>query len=138
MSFSFSRDHRLLNAAEFKQVFDTADIKVSHKHLLILAHRTTRETPRLGLVIAKKNIRHAVNRNRVKRMMRETFRLNQTSLEKLDIVVLARKGLDTLSNRQLQNLLEKQWLRIRQRSESRKPSPSRNAPGQVKAPASHG
>ena len=124
MNFSFSRDSRLLDAAAFKQVFDAADIRVSHKYLLILAHRTAREIPRLGLVISRKNIRYAVNRNRVKRIMRETFRLNKACLERLDIVILARKGLDELSNRQLQDLLEQQWLLIRKRSGSRKRSSS--------------
>ena len=116
MHLSFSREHRLPNAAGFKQVFDAADIKVFHKHLLILAHNSQQNYPRLGLVIAKKNIRSAVERNRVKRMMRETFRLNQTHIKRLDIVILARKGLDTLSNRQLQNLFEKQFFRIREQS----------------------
>ncbi|MCK5893343.1 MAG: ribonuclease P protein component [Endozoicomonadaceae bacterium] len=116
MSFSFSYEHKLSTSAEFKQVFDIADIKVSNKHLLILGRHTTRGISRLGLVIGKKNIRFAVERNRVKRMLRETFRLNQASIEQLDIVVIARKGLDTLSNKQLQSLLNKQWFRIKQQS----------------------
>lgn len=139
MSFSFNCEHRLSTADEFKQVFDIANIKVWNKYLLILGYHTTRDISRLGLVIAKKNIRFAVERNRVKRMLRETFRLNQTDFKSLDIVVIARKGLDTFSNRQLQNLLDKQWFRIKQQSGFQKPSsPRKSTQIRVKTHAIHG
>ncbi|MCL6268560.1 ribonuclease P protein component [Sansalvadorimonas sp. 2012CJ34-2] len=132
MIFGFSRNLRLLKASEFKRVFDKAEIKVSDKNLLILARRNTLGIPRLGLVIAKKNIRTAVARNKVKRIIRETFRLSQNSLPELDYVVLARKGLGELDNRQLHSLLDKQWLRVKKRSGQRDTSQTR--PG-TKAPA---
>jgi ribonuclease P protein component len=69
----------------------------------------------MGLVIAKKNIRLAVQRNRIKRILRETFRLNQHALPNLDFVVLARRGLDKLDNEQLHQLFNKQWLKIIQK-----------------------
>ena len=116
MIFGFSRQSRLLKASEFKRVFDKAEIKVSDKNLLILARQNSTGFPRLGLVIAKKNVRTAVARNKVKRIIRETFRLSQNTLPELDYVVLARKGLGELDNRQLHSLLEKQWLRAIKRS----------------------
>ena len=43
--------------------------------------------PRLGLVIGKKLLRRAVDRNRVKRCIREQFRLNRGRLPACDLIV---------------------------------------------------
>ncbi|WP_207060904.1 ribonuclease P protein component [Motiliproteus sp. SC1-56] len=111
-SFGFPRFSRLLNAGDYRQVFNGAKIKVSDKHLLILASPNPLSRPRLGLVIAKKNIRLAVHRNRVKRLVRETFRQQDPALPPLDIVVLARRGLGELDNQALHQLLNSSWKRL--------------------------
>ncbi len=46
---------------------------------------------RLGIVVAKKNVRLAVARNRLKRIVRESFRQQQDSLQGLDVVVIIKK-----------------------------------------------
>lgn len=60
----------------------------------ILAGGTASKTKaaRLGLVVAKKHLKRAVDRNRFKRLVRESFRAHQQQLEGLDVVVLARSG----------------------------------------------
>lgn len=110
--FAFTRAERLLSSADFKAVFDGASVRVSDRHLLILAIPNKDEQLRLGLVIAKKHIKRAVDRNRVKRLIRESFRLNKASLPSVDIVVLARKGMGELDNKELQQLLNNSWLRL--------------------------
>ena len=45
------------------------------------------QTARLGLVIGKRAVRRAVDRNRVKRVLRETFRIRRLELPCVDIVV---------------------------------------------------
>lgn len=47
---------------------------------------------RLGIVVAKKNVKLAVERNRIKRLVRETFRLQQQHLNGLDVVVVIKKN----------------------------------------------
>ncbi len=111
-SKAFSKSFRLLNASDYQSVFNDAPFRASHQHLLILSRANHTETPRLGLVIAKKHIRLAVQRNRIKRILRETFRQNQHQLGGVDAVVLARAGLDKLDNQQLHKLFNKQWGRI--------------------------
>ena len=49
-------------------------------------------------MIGKKNVKLAVQRNRLKRLIRESFRHNQETLAGWDIVVIARKGLGELEN----------------------------------------
>lgn len=43
--------------------------------------------PRLGLVVAKKLLKRAVDRNKVKRVVREQFRLQLAGLPALDLIV---------------------------------------------------
>jgi ribonuclease P protein component len=107
--FGFSKKLRLLGAADYQPVFKNARYKVSCQYILILAVSSTVQHPRLGLVIAKKNIAKAVERNRVKRIFRESFRHNQRLLPALDIVILARSGLGTLDNEHVLKNIEKLW-----------------------------
>jgi ribonuclease P protein component len=104
---SFSKTSRLLTAADFKAVFTKAQLKVSCRYFLMLAIKNNSSKPRLGLVIAKKNVPKAVHRNRIKRLMRESFRLNPGLVERLDLVVLARKDADKLDNSLIRAKLEK-------------------------------
>lgn len=112
----FCKQQRLLLPREFKAVFDAATIKASHKSLLLLARPTDTATavatPRLGLVVAKKHARLAVQRNRIKRLLRESFRRHQSVLAGLDIIALARPGLWQMDNQTLIATIEAQWQRL--------------------------
>ena len=94
----FPRHCRLLTAGDFRYVFDNAEIKVSNKHFLLLAKRNTLDDPRVGFVLSKKNMKFAVDRNRIKRLSRETFRFKRESMPSVDIVFLGRRGLSDLDN----------------------------------------
>ncbi len=67
--------------------------------------------PRIGLTVAKKNVKRAHERNRIKRLTRESFRLRQHELPSMDFVVVAKKGVADLDNRALAEALEKLWRR---------------------------
>lgn len=111
-ALTFSRQQRLLKPAEFQAVFADAPFRASHQQLLILSRANGLPTARLGLIIAKKHIRLAVERNRVKRVIRESFRHRQQQLAGLDVIVLARSGLGGLDSRQLRQQLDRQWQRL--------------------------
>lgn len=118
----FPKALRLLTPADFKQVFDAADLRVSSKEILILARANLCARPRLGLVIAKKHIRLATQRNRVKRVIRESFRLQQPVLvntPSMDTIVLARGGLDQLDNRALHDMLRQLWQQLQRKAQKR-------------------
>lgn len=119
---SFNKSLRLLSARDYKPVFDKAEIKASTQHVLILSRPNQFSKPRLGLVIAKKNVRLAVQRNRIKRVIRESFRLNQAQLPHLDIVVLARRELDSLDNAMLHNTFEQLWQKLQRKAQKKRQS----------------
>ena len=112
--FSFAREARLLEANAYKRVFDGADTKASHKYFLLLGRSNNLNHNRLGLVIAKKNIRLAVQRNRIKRVAREFFRTHPAENQGLDVIFLARKGADQLDNAALSSILRQQWQKLTQ------------------------
>ena len=104
----FSRNARLTRPAEFQRVF-SQPIKCNSQLFTFLATANGQERARLGLAVSKKNIRRAYARNRIKRIIRESFRLTQSSIKGLDIVVLARKGADEVPRDTLRQMLDKQW-----------------------------
>lgn len=122
----FPRQLRLLNAGEYRRVFDQASYKIHGKGLLALASDNGLGYPRVGLVFSKKNVRRAVDRNRLKRLVRESIRLQQHRLPAVDIVVLARRGVNDLDNETLHRQLYGMWRRLEKdvRKQSAASSPS--------------
>ncbi|MDX1369516.1 ribonuclease P protein component [Pseudomonas sp.] len=124
MSRDFSREKRLLTPRQFKAVFDSPSGKVPGKNVLLLARNNELDHPRLGLVIGKKSVKLSVERNRLKRQIRESFRHNQDNLVGWDIVVVARKGLGDLQNAELAHQFGKLWKRLARN----KPNPETSTP----------
>ncbi len=110
---SFSRSLRLLSSSQFKNVFANTAFKASSRHLLLLASVNTQTHARIGFILAKKQLKRAVDRNRVKRVVRESFRYIHCDLDSLDVVVLARSNLQTLDNQQLRQLIDELWLKLK-------------------------
>ncbi|WDU53372.1 ribonuclease P protein component [Taylorella equigenitalis] len=100
--FSFSKDVRLLNPSEFDQVFKKRMIK---RGVFLTLHYAQNNLgyPRLGLVVAKKFFKKAVQRNAVKRVIREEFRLNKSNLQHLDLIVRVHEVLPPSSLRKLKS-----------------------------------
>src|SRR5690554_7797640 len=112
MNLGFGREKRLLKPQQFKAVFDSAAHKVSSKYALLLARDNQLGHPRLGLVIGKKNVKLAVDRNRIKRQIRESFRHSQHQLPGVDIVIVARRGIADLTHTELRQQFDKLWQRL--------------------------
>ncbi|WP_111657823.1 ribonuclease P protein component [Isoalcanivorax indicus] len=109
MSFAFPRSLRLLTPSDFQRVFNQTGLKTGGKHLLFLARENGLEQPRLGLVIARKRVRRAVDRALIKRHLRESFRLRQAALAGLDVVVLLRANLRDPDPRTLRPEIDALW-----------------------------
>lgn len=85
------------------------------RYLTLLARENHTSGARLGLAIARKQIKTAVGRNRVKRQVRESFRHHQDLLAGLDIVVMARPGIATADTRKIRSALDSQWRELAKR-----------------------
>lgn len=113
---SFTRDKRLLTPADYAAVFEK-NRRSRDASFMVLAHRRkgpkeARQGARLGLAIAKKNLKRAVDRNLVKRIVRESFRHSQTQLEGLDIVVLVQRNVNLTDRAALHQSLQMHWNKV--------------------------
>ncbi|MFT5706834.1 MAG: ribonuclease P protein component [Oceanospirillaceae bacterium] len=113
---NYPRSLRLLSGGDFQKVFDAVEIKVPDQRILILSRANGLDHPRIGFIISKKNIRHAVKRNLVRRIMRESFRLNQENLPAHDMIIMARKGAGEISSEDLHRLAKKCWSRLNKKA----------------------
>ncbi len=113
-AFSFPPSVRLREPAEFKRVFAKPE-RSTDNYFTVLAIVNELKHPRLGLAIAKKHIKRAVDRNKIKRSIRESFRLQQHQIPHLDLVVTARRDAATADSKTLQDSLAKHWLKVTKR-----------------------
>ncbi len=105
----FTRQQRLTQASEFQNVFAKPCVKQGDASMLMLGIKNNHKTARLGLAVAKKQLKLAVSRNRFKRLTRESFRQHMNIIEGIDIVVVARAGALRKTNQELLDLLSKNW-----------------------------
>ncbi|WP_260293413.1 ribonuclease P protein component [Sedimenticola hydrogenitrophicus] len=110
---SFGRALRLLKPVEFKRVFQNSR-RSSDRCFTVLFLPNDRPDARLGTAVAKKILRRAVDRNRVKRLIRESFRLRQHDLAGLDLVVMCARGIDLSNLQQLRDSLDRHWTKAAQ------------------------
>ena len=106
----FSRSSRLLTPAQFRRVFEK-NSRSADQYWTLLFRSNDEAAPRLGMAVAKKKLKRALDRNRVKRVVRESFRC-EGSLKGVDVVVLPRETCKNASNEELRASLDKHWSRI--------------------------
>lgn len=104
----FGKARRLTDAASFSRVFRRAD-RSKDKLFIVLSRPNGRGYARLGLAIAKKQCRFAHARNRLKRIVRESFRNNQHALTGIDAVVMCTAAAAGETNRTLFASLDRHW-----------------------------
>lgn len=106
---SFDKSRRLLKKSDFDYVFSNAK-KRNTKEFTVLFRKNSLELSRLGMIISKKIVSKAHDRNRIKRLVRETFRT--ISLPAVDIVFLSRKGIANLKNEDIISELNIIWKKL--------------------------
>jgi len=93
--FSYSKEERLLKRRDFVNLNQEGG-RLYSKNFLIIIRKNDLEFSRLGITVTKK-IGKAVKRNRIKRLVREFFRLNKEKLPKgYDISIIARADVSAL------------------------------------------
>ena len=92
MSFRFLTSSRLKRPADFQRVYQTAR-RSGDGLLLVFARENHLDCTRIGLSVSRK-FGPAVQRNRVKRLLREAFRHARASLPTgLDLILIPRPGI---------------------------------------------
>ena len=86
--FTYPPSHRLSGRVAFRAVFDHGK-KASRGPLTLYARPNDLGHPRLGLTVPRR-VGNAVRRNRVKRMLREAYRLSRHEWPALDLVFVVR------------------------------------------------
>lgn len=107
----FSRKYRLIHKSDFQSVFSKSKRTV-YKNLLALYCVNKMFYARLGLIIGKKYARYAVERNLIRRIIRESFRHQKETLKGLDIVVLLRTECTPLDKKALRDNSNQLWRAI--------------------------
>jgi ribonuclease P protein component len=104
----FRPEQRLQHKPEFDLLYRDGR-RYSDAYFLLLARRNSLPYSRLGLSISAKAVGNAVNRNRVKRVVRESFRVHASRINGLDLVVNARVPARVATNLVLARSLEQLW-----------------------------
>jgi ribonuclease P protein component len=86
-----SRRYRLTGTGAFEAVFRTGRRREG-EFLQMICTTAARECGRVGIVIGKKALPLAVDRNRVRRMLRVCLRAARPAIERYDLVVRVKKG----------------------------------------------
>lgn len=105
-----ARRARLTSAGAFRKVFEQP-WRSTDRRFSLLARSNELDYARLGLAISKKSLRTATERNRVKRVVRESFRACADEVIGFDVVVVGR-SLAGCDNACLRKSLDEHWIRL--------------------------
>ncbi|MDQ2069756.1 ribonuclease P protein component [Natronospira bacteriovora] len=102
---------RLNQGDDFRQVFRRGK-RSKDRFFTILARTNGLDQARLGMAISRRHSGSAVTRNRLKRLVRESFRHHKAQLAGLDIVVMSQPQASRADNAQLFESLTHHWQRL--------------------------
>ena len=105
-TYGFPKRYRLSRPEEFTRALRFARFRKSRGPLRIFAVANTMPVARLGLIVGKRAVRRAHQRNAVKRVVREVFRIRRGQLPAVDIVVQLR---GPAVRRELRRILEEEF-----------------------------
>tara|TARA_R110000850_G_scaffold85460_10_gene183983 strand:- start:23982 stop:24383 length:402 start_codon:yes stop_codon:yes gene_type:complete len=118
----FPRAARLLKPADFKRVISKGRRRRSPcftaYEFVVAAQGPEAQLPassaRMGLAVSKKAMPRAVDRNRFKRLVRESFR-KSSDLPVADVVIMATPRARKISRPELAEELSQYWIQLRKR-----------------------
>jgi ribonuclease P protein component len=110
-TFTLGPERRLRRAAEFRQLYASGR-RLGSELFTAVVRPNQLATARLGMSVAARSVRRAVDRNRVRRVIRESFRARALALPSVDIVVGARSAAQAASNARLRESLDRLWQKI--------------------------
>jgi ribonuclease P protein component len=107
---SYRKPEKVINSSRFKFIYNQG-VWRSSKHFTTVTCVNTQGIKRLGITVTKKT-GNAVKRNRIKRLIREFFRLNKSMFpEGHDVVIMAKKNIPPLTYNQACHELTELFMR---------------------------
>ena len=92
-AFRFTKQAKIVKTDDFSSVFNLRK-RIANKHLVMRYRPIEVNIARLGLIVSKKTAKLAVQRNYMRRVLRELFRINQYRLPAIDLVVQIQKAFE--------------------------------------------
>ena len=109
--YRFQRSQRLRRPAEFQAAYRQGR-RFGNELLTATVRPNDQSVARLGLSIAARTVGNSVCRNRLRRLLRDSFRLRQLELPPVDIVIGARSAARAASAAVLREGVGRLWNQI--------------------------
>lgn len=110
-SFRFPRQAKIVKTDDFSSVFNLRK-RIASQHLVMRYRLNEANQPRLGLIVSKKTAKSAVQRNYMRRVLRELFRLNQQNFPVIDLVIQVQKPFNKLEFKLIKQEFETLLLKL--------------------------
>ncbi len=104
--------HKLATAADFERARKGRE-RHTDAFFVVQCADNGGATARLGMAVGARAVGNAVGRNRLRRLIRESFRMHRHTLPALDVFVTARPAARAAGNREIFGSLERLWQEIR-------------------------
>ena len=106
-AFSFQKKERIRKKKDFEKIFSQGERK-KNSYFVIIQKTNTLNVRRIAIIIKKKDYRKAHIRNKLKRRIREIYRLNKEKFPaNTDCIIIIKESASNLSYHELQNKLFK-------------------------------
>jgi ribonuclease P protein component len=112
-SFRFPNTSRLVCSTEYRSVI-AYDCRSKDALFVVYARGNNQQRSRLGITVSRHVAPKAVERNRIKRVVRESFRRQRKRLQGLDIVTITRGAARNVDTKLLFKSLKEHWRRVDQ------------------------
>ena len=110
----FPKQKRLLKPAEYQHVYKNGKW-VSNRELSANFKEQRLTFCRLGITVSRKVSKRAVDRNRIKRQIREWFRSKDLKNHSIDIILTAKPSLNNKANHQIQESINDIWRKVQRK-----------------------
>ena len=112
MGNKFFSGWRIRTTSEFRHVYFMNQRLIGCYYLLYYRKNEVKY-PRLGVVASKHSVKKAVWRNRIKRVVKEVFRIQKNQLSAFDMVVIAKPPSIKANNKELYKCIKKLFAKLK-------------------------
>jgi ribonuclease P protein component len=111
-SFCLTKSQRLKTPADFQRVYSSKQWGGSKHFTFNVLSNDTDQKNTLGVTVSKKVSKRAVDRNYLKRIMREYFRLHQIELTGANLVLTAKPSSRRAGSTERLESLDELWVKV--------------------------